>query len=156
MGQRRTSEHAQARDSGVYVCNAAIQFVHTHSHSHSYEQCVKLLSDTNVPQFYPSMFVRISDVLNMFGTMVYERLKKKAEDSLTGNGHRRVKLRDAFSAADIPSEAKETCRNWFYKTACIREVLPRIYVEIALLPCYQFLTDSEYPQILSRLSSIIR
>lgn len=42
-------------------------------------QCAKLLTDTDVLQFYPSKFVLITDILETFGKIVYERLKSKAE-----------------------------------------------------------------------------
>lgn len=42
-------------------------------------QCTKLLSDTSVISFYPSQFVLITDILDNFGKLVYERLKTKAE-----------------------------------------------------------------------------
>lgn len=123
-------------------------------------QLAKLLADTNVPTFYPSMFVMVTNVLEKFGDMVFARLKSKAEEGLIDPKapptKRRPKLPENFSAADVPVNAKETCRNWFYKTACIRELLPRIYVEISLLKCFRFLADTEYPQILSRLGSLIR
>lgn len=41
-------------------------------------QCSKLLSDISVMQFYPSKFVLISDVLDNFGSLVFERLKNKS------------------------------------------------------------------------------
>lgn len=41
-------------------------------------QCSKLLSDISVMQFYPSKFVLISDVLDNFGALVFDRLKKKS------------------------------------------------------------------------------
>jgi hypothetical protein len=42
-------------------------------------QCSKLLVDTSVMQFYPSKFVLITDILDIFGKLVYDRLKNKAE-----------------------------------------------------------------------------
>lgn len=42
-------------------------------------QCAKLLVDTSVMAFYPSKFVLITDILDIFGKLVYERLKMKAE-----------------------------------------------------------------------------
>lgn len=42
-------------------------------------QCSKLLADTSVMQFYPSQFVLITDILDIFGNLVYERLRIKAE-----------------------------------------------------------------------------
>lgn len=121
-------------------------------------QLAKLLADTNMPQFYPSMFVMVTDELDRFGDMVFTRLKGKAEEALNEGSHgtKKKTLPEDFSAADVPSSAKETCRNWFYKTACIRELLPRIYIETTLLKCYRYLTDTDYPQILSRLGSILR
>lgn len=85
-------------------------------------QVAKMLSEPR-PQ-YPSFFVLATDVLDDFGKLVYERVKNK----------------------------RETCRNWFYKTACIQELVPRFYIEASLLPCYSFL--NEYP--IARLGSIIR
>lgn len=43
-------------------------------------QCSKLLSDSsNVIQFYPSKFVLVTDILDIFGKLVYDRLKSKSE-----------------------------------------------------------------------------
>jgi len=56
----------------------------------------------------------------------------------------------------VPESAKETCRNWFYKIASIRELLPRFYVETAILQCYSFLTTGEYSRALVRLAAMAR
>ncbi|KAI4469048.1 esophageal cancer associated protein [Holotrichia oblita] len=42
-------------------------------------QCAKLLSDTDVLRFYPSKFVLITDILDSFGQLVYERLRTKSD-----------------------------------------------------------------------------
>lgn len=132
-------------------------------------QLAKLLVDTTVPQFYPSMFVMVTDNLDKFGSMVYARLKGKSEEIFAERGitnsstkivtvqrKKVTRLIADFNTSDVPTEAKETCRNWFYKIACIRELLPRIYVEIALLKCYRFLSDNEFQQIFLRIGSLIR
>jgi hypothetical protein len=36
-------------------------------------QCAKLLGDTSVPQFYPSMFILLTDILDTFGDLVFNR-----------------------------------------------------------------------------------
>lgn len=41
-------------------------------------QSSKLLGDTTVLRFYPSQFVLITDLLDSFGRLVFDRLKQKS------------------------------------------------------------------------------
>ncbi|XP_050246843.1 uncharacterized protein LOC126694549 isoform X1 [Quercus robur] len=99
----------------------------------------RLLMDTSILQFYPTLFVLAMDIMDMLGNMVWERIMWKAE--FAEDGTRLCSLPDNFQASDICSDAKETCNNWFCKIGSIRELLPRIYLELALLPCWRFLVD---------------
>ncbi|KQS39467.1 uncharacterized protein Dere_GG12848, isoform B [Drosophila erecta] len=112
-------------------------------------QCAKMLADTTVLQFYPSQYVLITDILDVFGKLVYERLRAKASGD------------PAASAATLEREreaARDTCQNWFYKIASIRELLPRLYLELSIFKCYEFLSSSrdEYERILQRLTHQLR
>ncbi|GAB0088083.1 VPS35 endosomal protein sorting factor-like [Sergentomyia squamirostris] len=118
-------------------------------------QCSKLLADTSVMHFYPSQFVLITDILDIFGKLVYDRLKAKAGYIKPGSSNPTA-LPDNFTPDMVPETAKETCLNWFYKIASIRELLPRFYVEAAILKCYSFLTSTEFNLALLRLTRIIR
>jgi hypothetical protein len=104
-----------------------------------------------VPQFYPSMFVLVTEVLDTFGKLVYGRILSRANE-LEGRP-----LPDDFLPDRVHAEARETCRNWFYKIASIRELVPRIYVELAILKSYRFIADpADYAAILARLVAIVR
>ncbi|CAK9815608.1 VPS35 endosomal protein-sorting factor-like [Anthophora plagiata] len=118
-------------------------------------QCAKLLVDTSVMAFYPSKFVLITDILDIFGKLVYERLKVKAEYYKPGSKVP-TSLPDNFTPDMVPENAKETCRNWFYKIASIRELVPRLYVEMAIIKSYSFLTASEFNTALLRITRMIR
>ncbi|XP_034132852.1 VPS35 endosomal protein sorting factor-like isoform X2 [Drosophila guanche] len=112
-------------------------------------QCAKMLADTTVLQFYPSQYVLITDILDVFGKLVYDRLRAKAS-GLPG-----------ASAATLEREreaARDTCQNWFYKIASIRELLPRLYLEMSIFKCYEFLTSDreEYEKLLRRLTHQLR
>jgi len=118
-------------------------------------QCAKVLGDTDVIQFYPSKFVLVTDILDNFGKLVFERILDKSVTYIAGT-NAQVRLSENFRPDEVPDSAKETCRNWFYKIASIRELVPRLYVEMAILPCYSFLTTGEYSQALLRLCKQIR
>ncbi|XP_066519962.1 VPS35 endosomal protein-sorting factor-like [Hoplias malabaricus] len=111
-------------------------------------QCSKLLSDTSVIQFYPSKFVLITDILDTFGRLVYERIWSMCSDPRL--------LPDSFSVEDVNDTAKETCLNWFFKIASIRELIPRLYVEASILKCNRFLNKSGIQETLPRLTAMIR
>ena len=119
----------------------------------------KLLADTTVPRFYPTVFVVVLDALEKFGKMVFNRLISRAEECLNEDNRgsmKKLTLPENFTSAEVPTGAKETCRNWFYKIACIRELLPRLLIEITLIKCYRFICDDDIPMILSRLASVSR
>uniref|UniRef100_A0A671TVD1 VPS35 endosomal protein-sorting factor-like n=1 Tax=Sparus aurata TaxID=8175 RepID=A0A671TVD1_SPAAU len=111
-------------------------------------QCSKLLSDTSVIQFYPSKFVLITDILDTFGRLVYDRIWTMCSDPRP--------LPESFTVDDVNDTAKETCLNWFFKIASIRELLPRLYVEAAILKCNRFLNKSGIQETLPRLTAMIR
>ncbi|KAL3322452.1 hypothetical protein AABB24_039852 [Solanum stoloniferum] len=98
----------------------------------------KLLSDTSVLQLYPTLFVLATEILDMLGDMVWERIMQKAEYTEDGT---LVHLPGNFQATEICAEAKETCYNWFCKVGSIRELLPRIYLELAICHCRRFLSE---------------
>uniref|UniRef100_A0A8C3G0S0 VPS35 endosomal protein-sorting factor-like n=1 Tax=Chrysemys picta bellii TaxID=8478 RepID=A0A8C3G0S0_CHRPI len=112
-------------------------------------QCSKLLSDTTVIQFYPSKFVLITDILDTFGKLVYERILSMCLDN-------RGSLPDNFTPESVNDTAKETCLNWFFKIASIRELIPRFYVEAAILKCNKFLSKTGISECLPRLTAMIR
>lgn len=116
-------------------------------------QCAKLLGDTTVPQFYPSMYVLLTTVLDTFGDLVFHRIRDRGIET-TENIFKALPA--DFKPSDVCSSAKETCRNWFFKTACIRELMPRLYIDMALIKSYRFLEECDYPKIFSRLSRAIR
>jgi hypothetical protein len=48
-----------------------------------------------------------------------------------------------ISGANIPESCQEICKNWLRKVSSIRELVPRIYIEAALLPIYYFIDSSK-------------
>uniref|UniRef100_A0A7C9AE96 Uncharacterized protein n=1 Tax=Opuntia streptacantha TaxID=393608 RepID=A0A7C9AE96_OPUST len=129
---------------------------HADDHVKSLKLTVKvarLLRDTALLQFYPTLFGLVTDILGMLGDMVWERIKHKAEFS--EDGLQIHSLREDFGPSDVCSDAKETCHNWFCKIGSIRELLPRIYLELAILPCWRFLRD-DTDDILPRLVAMMR
>ncbi|CAM9556585.1 unnamed protein product, partial [Scytosiphon promiscuus] len=126
-GLKEELESAWAREEKVAALKVTVQ-------------AAKLLGDVSVPSFYPALFASIADLLEAFGVMVFERIRGVGEGStvLPGTEERHA-LPKGWTCDDVGPEARETCRNWFYKTACIRELLPRVLIEAALLPCYRFL-----------------
>ncbi|EGC31165.1 hypothetical protein DICPUDRAFT_50342 [Dictyostelium purpureum] len=112
-------------------------------------QTAKLLTDTSLIKFYPSKFVIATEILDTFGNLVYDRIKKRLQTTKDNKNNEHL----------LKEQAKETCRNWFYKIASIRELLPRLFVEISILKCYEFIqgdSNTEPKIVINRISEMIR
>lgn len=113
-------------------------------------ECIKLcrevsavLSSSQSPRFYPQKFVLVTDFLETFGRLVYERLYRKANEERAKNGL--DPLSSNFETAEILEKVRKlmrinfvyrsifktriTARNWFGKLSEIRDVVQRIYSE---------------------------
>ena len=111
-------------------------------------QVAKMLGDpdTENAAFYPSLFFLLSDLITYFGHLVYDRL-------VTKSPHLKVN----FTFSDVSDQAKEICKNWLYKIASIRELVPRFYLETALLKCYKFSCEHEgFSSLVERLSWMVK
>lgn len=88
-------------------------------------EVARLLSTNSVLQFYPAQFVYITEVLDYFGNLVYERLLMlaKRERKNAGLGA----LPNYFEIHDILEQTRITARNWLGRISAIRELIPRIY-----------------------------
>ncbi|KAF3791529.1 UPF0505 protein [Nymphaea thermarum] len=117
------------------------------------EQVAKLLMDTSGLSFYPTLFMLVTDVLDTLGDLVWERIKRKAEYDDDGNFL--ASLPERFDAVHVRTEARDTCRNWFAKIGGVRELLPRIYLELAILHCRLFLEGNLISNV-ERLTMMIR
>ena len=105
-------------------------------------QLCKFLTDVTYPYLYPRLFAIVSQSLDLFGERVYERLCIKAFKTAQPG---------SFSPSEVDAKTKETAQNWLYKVSSIRELIPRIFVEAALLRIFSFLLDDPYSDTLSRL-----
>jgi hypothetical protein len=115
--------------------------------------CAKMLGDASVPHFYPTAFVLATEILDTFGDLVFERIKSKGMVSVEATKKKPLDI----TPDDVSDESRETCRNWFYKIASIRELLPRIYMEICILKAYQFLYGNTfYEKACTRLATMCR
>lgn len=119
-------------------------------------QCAKLLNDVASPVFYPQKFILLTDILDNFGILVLGRMKKLTKEHSGG----KIVIDDMNDAnidyTMIPEKVQEICMNWFLKSACIREVLPRIYLELALVSCHKFMQRRVQQSDLLRLSKMVR
>lgn len=121
-------------------------------------QCAKLLNDVASPVFYPQKFILLTDILDNFGALVLGRMKKLTKIHSRGQIVIEDEMPDKdFDWSTIPDKVQEVCMNWFLKATCIREVVPRIYLEMALVSIRKFMPGKKVGETdLLRLSKMVR
>jgi len=105
-------------------------------------QGVKLLMDTEEPNFYPAKYTFVIDLLEVFSMLVFERIKKLSFPKLTDDKLKEIRgnlcemkwsswisIESNIDEANINEAAKDICRNWFLKISVIRELMPRMYID---------------------------
>ena len=88
--------------------------------------------------FYPQKFILLTDILDTFGELVHQRMISLTKEHSKGRMIITDENEDTIDFSQLPEKVIETCRNWFLKSACIREVLPRIYLELALVSSIKY------------------
>ena len=111
-------------------------------------QSTKMLRDVQTQTYYPAVFMSITEMLDHFGYLVYSRLVAIAFEGRESVAN--------FDSREVNELSKETALNWLLKISCIRELQPRLYVEMSLIKNYKFLWDDHYSKVLVRISQQIR
>ncbi|KAE9421298.1 hypothetical protein Angca_006511, partial [Angiostrongylus cantonensis] len=116
-------------------------------------ELARLLSAPTTPSFFPVQWVLVTDILDLFGKLVYDRLFSKANEERKAAGC--AALLNNFVSDDILPDTTEVARNWFCKIADIKEVVPRFYVESTLIGCLRFLDSATLSVNLLRLTKMV-
>ena len=95
--------------------------------------CTKILNDTSTPKFYCHKFIIITDILETFANLIFQRIFKISFPNELYSSQK------VISPILVSNKAKDICSNWIYKCSCIRELLPRIYVDIIFLKIMCFM-----------------
>uniref|UniRef100_A0A4W3ISZ2 VPS35 endosomal protein-sorting factor-like n=1 Tax=Callorhinchus milii TaxID=7868 RepID=A0A4W3ISZ2_CALMI len=90
--------------------------------------------------------VKALKIVIQVSKLVYERILSMCASRISVPG----------ASLPVNETAKETCLNWFFKIASIRELISRFYVEVAILKCNKFLSKVGISETLPRLTSMIR
>ena len=104
-----------------------------------------MLRDVQTQTYYPAVFMSITEMLDHFGYLVYTRLVSIAFDGKS----------DMYPSS-VNELSKETALNWILKISCIRELQPRLYVEMSLIKNYKFIWDDQHSKALERIAQQIR
>jgi hypothetical protein len=115
--------------------------------------CTKMLNDVFTPKFYTHKFLIISDILDTFARLVFVRIHKLSFPNQQFNESDFADINPNI----INSKAKDICCNWVLKCSCIRELLPRIYIDTIFLKIFKFIyTEKEIEQRLLTIAKMIR
>jgi hypothetical protein len=113
--------------------------------------CTKMLNDVFTPKFYTHKFLITADILDIFSKLIYERIYK-----LAFKNEKNIEFND-INPSIINNTAKDICLNWILKCCCIRELLPRIYIEIVFLKMFKFIySEKEIEQKIVNIAKMIR
>jgi hypothetical protein len=77
-------------------------------------QCAKLLNDTETPAFYPLKFLIITEIMDDFGKMVFDRMKKLSFQEQGITNWENI-LDNEIDFRNTPDFVKEKTNNWFLK-----------------------------------------
>uniref|UniRef100_A0A0R3S1X5 Uncharacterized protein n=1 Tax=Elaeophora elaphi TaxID=1147741 RepID=A0A0R3S1X5_9BILA len=136
---RKNLEIAWAKEKKIESVNLAVEVAN-------------ILGFASATNIYPRQFILVTDVLDEFGQLVYDRLYTKANRERAEAGFNQ--LPDNFTVDDVPKQTRDVARNWFCKIGGITEFLPRFYVETALIGCIRFLDAESLSVNLLRLAKI--
>ena len=88
-------------------------------------QSSKLLSDMAALPFYPTTFVLVTDLLDIFGKLIYDRLVAKAQEDAIAAGRSPDEISGGFSHESIspPTKDVSTAIKYPYPILCPHEIL---------------------------------
>ncbi len=97
----------------------------------------------------------MTEILDNFGKLVFNRMKKLSFEAQGYQNWEAILDQDINFKYTVDS-VKEKALNWQLKVSCIREVLPRMYLELALVNCKRFMNKRLQVSDLDRLGYMVR